>query len=157
MKASLYNYKQSPRKVRLLADLVRGKRVSAALTELTFLPKRSALPVKKLIASALANAVNAGVADTENLYVKDIRVDKGIVMQRRMPRARGSAFPIKKRTSHLIVELGQKGEKHSTFKDKITTSKKSAPSKEAVKKEAPKKVVKAKKLPAKAKTPKPKA
>lgn len=125
MQASLSNYKQSPRKVRLITDLVKGKRVSAALTELSFLPKRGALPVKKLIASAVANALNNLGVSVDNLYVKDIRVDKGIVLHRRMPRARGSAFPIKKRTSHLIVVLAEKEAKKE---------KKAAPKKVAAKK-----------------------
>lgn len=108
MQASLSNYRQSPRKVRLVTDLVKGKRVAAALVELAFLPKRASLPIKKLIASAVANAANNLGVSVDNLYVKDIRVDKGVVLHRRMPRARGSAFPIKKRTSHLIVVLAEK-------------------------------------------------
>ena len=126
MKATLYNYRQSPRKVRLITDLVKGKRVANALTELSFLTKRGALPIKKLIASAVANAVNGlGISEGE-LIVKDIRVDKGIVLQRRMPRARGSAFPIKKRTSHIIVILEQKEIKSK--KSKLSAkSKKLAP------------------------------
>lgn len=121
MQASISNYKQSPRKVRLIANLVKGKRVSVALTELAFLAKRGALPVKKLIDSAVANAINnLGIA-SDNLYIKEIRVDKGIVMHRRMPRARGSAFPIKKRTSHLIVVLAEKEAKKEKKAVKVST------------------------------------
>ena len=121
MQASISNYKQSPRKVRLIANLVKGKRVSVALTELAFLAKRGALPVKKLIDSAVANAINnLGIA-SDNLYIKEIRVDKGIVMHRRMPRARGSAFPIKKRTSHLIVVLAEKEAKKEKKAVKVAT------------------------------------
>lgn len=106
-KAQLNNYRQSPRKVRLVADLVRGKRVEDAITELTFIPKRAAEPVKKLLDSALANAKNLSIP-TENLVVKDIAVDGGATLYRRMPRARGSAFVIRKRTSHISVTLEEK-------------------------------------------------
>lgn len=135
MQASLYNYRQSPRKVRLVTDLVKGKRVPVALTELSFLTKRGALPIRKLIASAVANAVNNLGISANELIVKDIRVDKGVVMHRRMPRARGSAFPINKRTSHILVILAQKETKEqkkvksakTVSKVKITKSKKLTP------------------------------
>lgn len=105
MKASLSNYRQSPRKVRLAGDLVKGKRVSDAIRELAHLPKRAGLPLKKLIESALANAQVKG-ENPENLIVKDVRVDKGFVFKRIDPRARGSAYLIRKRTSNIAVELG---------------------------------------------------
>jgi large subunit ribosomal protein L22 len=107
MKAVLKNYRQSPRKVRLLADLVRGKKVGKALEVLSFTNKRAAEPVVKLINSAVANAKQHG-ADVEKLFVKSIAVDKGIVLKRFMPRARGSAAQILKRASHISVELGSK-------------------------------------------------
>ncbi len=108
MKASLTNYKQAPRKVRLLADLVRGKSVAQALTELSFLEKRASEPMKKLIDSAVANAEKNFDERKENLFVKEIRVDKGLVMRRFMPRARGRATPVRHRTSHVNVLLGVK-------------------------------------------------
>jgi len=107
MKAFLKNYRQSPRKVRLLADLVRGKKVVQALSTLHFLNKRAALPVTKLIESAVANAKSQGVA-LDTLVVKSIAVDKGTVMKRFMPRARGAAGRINKRSSHISIELGTK-------------------------------------------------
>lgn len=107
MKASLKNYRQSPRKVRLLADLVRGKKVNDALAALTFVNKRAAEPFAKVVRSAVANAKNAGV-DTDKLIISKVAVDKGTVIKRYMPRARGSASPIKKRNSHITVELGVK-------------------------------------------------
>lgn len=110
MKATLTNYRQSPRKVRLVADLVKGKPVARALAELSFLPKRAALPIEKLIRSGLANAKSSGVA-TENLIVKNLRVDKGTVLKRSMPRARGSAARILKRSSTLVLEMGEKAPK----------------------------------------------
>jgi|SRR3989344_3766989 len=108
MKANLTNYRQSPRKVRLVANLVKGKPVPVALTNLDLLGKRASLPIKKLILSAVANASNNHKVSAENLTVKEITVDKGLVMKRFMPRARGSAFRIKKRTSHVHVVLAEK-------------------------------------------------
>lgn len=107
MKAFLKNYRQSPRKVRLLADLVRGKSVSKALESLTFLNKRASHPFAKVIKSAVANAKSAGI-DTNALVIKSVAVDKGTVFKRVMPRARGSAARINKRNSHITVELGTK-------------------------------------------------
>ncbi len=108
MKAFLKNYRQSPRKVRLLADLVRGKEVGKALQTLTFVNKRAALPVTKLIESAVANARSQGVEGVDKLVIKMIAVDKGIVLKRFMPRARGAAARINKRSSHITLELGKK-------------------------------------------------
>ena len=109
MKAFLKNYRQSPRKVRLVTDLVKGKKINNAVAILESLPKRSSTPVRKLILGAVANAKQIGV-EKENLFVKDIRVDKGIVMKRMMPRAMGRGARINKRTSHITLELGEKSE-----------------------------------------------
>ncbi len=107
MKASLKNYRQSPRKVRLIADLVRGKKVDKALATLKFVNKRAALPFEKLINSAVANATSQGVpADT--LIIEKVAVDKGTVLKRFIPRARGSASRINKRNSHITIALGTK-------------------------------------------------
>ncbi len=107
MKAILKNYRQSPRKVRLVADVIRGKKVTDALTMLKFVDKRAAGPFAKVVASALANAVSQGKSP-ERLIVKKVAVDKGTVLKRFMPRARGSASRINKRNSHISVELGEK-------------------------------------------------
>ena len=114
MKAYLKNYRQSPRKVRLVATLVKGKKVNEALVELDFLAKRAGFPIKKLLLSAIANAVNMGVS-RDNLYIKELRVDKGIVMKRMMPAAMGTGHRINKRTSHINILLAEKTE---TKKDK---------------------------------------
>lgn len=106
MKAILKTYRQSPRKVRLVADAVRGKRVPEALTLLSFLEKRAAAPIKKLLQSAVANARQNFGADPDTLSVQEITVNKGAVLKRWMPRARGKAAAIKKRTSHITIELG---------------------------------------------------
>lgn len=107
MKAFLKNYRQSPRKVRLVAGLVKGKSVAEAIAELDFLAKRAGLPIKKLLLSAVANAKNMGI-DAENLFIKELRVDKGIVMKRMMPAAMGTGHRINKRTSHLNLLLAEK-------------------------------------------------
>lgn len=104
MKAILSNYRQSPRKVRVVANLVKGRKVADALGELSHLPKRAAGPIEKLILSAVSNAKQANM-EGENLFVKEIRVDGGVVMKRSMPRAFGRASAIRKRTSHLILIL----------------------------------------------------
>jgi large subunit ribosomal protein L22 len=101
MKASLNNYRQAPRKVRLVTDLVKGKRADRAQAILSRLIKRGALPIKKLLDSAVANS---GVPANE-LTVKVATVDKGVVMKRWMPRAMGRAFPIHKHTSKVVIEL----------------------------------------------------
>ena len=102
------NHRQSPRKVRLVADLVRGKKVSHALSTLQFLNKKASDPIRGAIQSAVANAKHNFKLTEDRLYVKDIRVDEGVVLKRFMPRARGSAYPIKKRTSHIFVALDTK-------------------------------------------------
>lgn len=107
MKAVLKNYRQSPRKVRLIADLVRGKKADEALTILKFVDKRAAGPFAKVIASAVANAKDQG-KNVDKLFIKTVAVDKGTVFKRFMPRARGSASRINKRNSHISVELGEK-------------------------------------------------
>ena len=107
MKAFLKNYRQSPRKVRLVAGLIRGKDVPQAIAQLDFLAKRAGEPIKKLLLSAVANAKQIG-AEAENLFIKEIRVDKGIVMKRMMPAAMGTGHRINKRTSHISILLAEK-------------------------------------------------
>jgi len=107
MKAILKNYRQSPRKVRLLADLVRGKSAAEALTTLRFVDKRAAGPFTKVIESAIANAKQQE-ANVEKLFIKSVQVNKAPTLKRFMPRARGSASRINKRNSHISVELGVK-------------------------------------------------
>ena len=102
--AKLSNYRQSPRKVRLIADLIRGKSVERALALLATLPKRGAGPMESLLKSAVANAkVPSG-----ELFVSGIQVNGGIVFKRQMPRARGRASLIRKKTSHITLALGRK-------------------------------------------------
>ena len=105
MKALLTNYHQSPRKVRLVADLIRGKSVPAARAALLYLPKKSSPAIGKLLDSAVANARAAGNTP-ENLFVKKITVDKGAVLRRTRPFARGRAGRINKTMSIVYLELG---------------------------------------------------
>ena len=105
MKALLTNYHQSPRKVRLVADLIRGKSVVQAKAALAFLPKKSSPAVEKLLDSATANARHMGAA-VEDLFVKKITVDKGMVMRRARPFARGRSGTIRKTMSIVFLELG---------------------------------------------------
>ena len=109
-KATLSNFRQAPRKMRMVANAVRGKKVADVLVNLDFVAKKASLPIKNLILSALANA-KALEIPTENLIVKTIKVDGGKIMYRRRPAARGSAHPIRKRTSAIFIELGEAGVK----------------------------------------------
>lgn len=106
--AKLSNYRQAPRKVRLIADLVRGKSAERAIALLSMLPKRGAEPMLKLVKSAIANAKDVPASE---LYIEKIEVNGGIVFKRHMPRARGRASQILKRTSHITLALGRKAPK----------------------------------------------
>ena len=124
MKALLTNYHQSPRKVRLVADLIRGKSVPAARQALMFFPKKSSPAISKLLDSAVANARATG-STPEQLFVKKITVDKGAVMRRARPFARGRSGTIRKEMSIVFLELGMAN---------------AAPAKKAARKTAAKKV-----------------
>ncbi len=106
--AKLSGYRQAPRKVRLVAGLVRGKSVENAIVELNHRAKRAAPIFVKLIQSAVANAKAQGM-DVKTLIISELRVDKGPVLKRSRPRAQGRAFPIHKHTSHIMITLGEKG------------------------------------------------
>lgn len=123
MKAFLKNYRQSPRKVRLVAELIKSKRVAEALLILDNLPKRASSPINGLLNSAIANAKVAGI-DINNLFVENVTVNKGIVMKRSMPRARGSASRINKRTSHIMLSLVEKGVEEKKVKNEKKEEKK---------------------------------
>ena len=105
MKAILQSHNQTPRKVRLVADLVKGKKVSVALEALAFLPRRAAEPIAKLIKSAVANAKEKG-ADVESLKVQSITVESAGILKKYMPRAFGRASMIRRRKSRVKVTLG---------------------------------------------------
>ena len=105
VKAELKNYRQSPRKVRLVADLIRGKKAEDALTLLDFTVKRSSDPLRKLLESAIANAKHNFDIPVNELFVKEIRVDEGPTLKRFRARAFGRASGIKKRTSRVLINL----------------------------------------------------
>lgn len=104
-KAVVRHVRISPRKVRIVADMVRGKNVDDALNMLKLLPKRSAKVIAKLLTSAAANAedLSKGKTDVDALIVQTIHVDNGPLLKRWMPRAMGRANRIQRRTSHITV------------------------------------------------------
>jgi large subunit ribosomal protein L22 len=106
-KAHLRDLRMAPRKVSVVAALVRGKPVGAALNILRFTKRAAARPVAKLIRSAVANAtdLSKGEVDVDTLVVKSISVDQGPTARRYMPRAMGRASRINKKTSHVHVVL----------------------------------------------------
>lgn len=98
----------APRKIRLVAGLIRGKDVNEAMQILSFTQKRSAPVLKKLLASALANADQKKTIDLDNLFVKSLTVDQGPVLKRYLPRAMGRASEIRKKTSHINLVLDER-------------------------------------------------
>ncbi len=96
----------SPTKVRLMADMIRGRDAQEAVDVLSFAPNRAAGIITKVLNSALANA-NEAEADVDRLYVKEIRVDGGPSMRRYRPKDRGRMHPIDKRTSHILVVVDE--------------------------------------------------
>lgn len=107
-RAKLSFARLSPRKTRLVVDMVRGKGIQDALTILRFSPQPSAKLVSKLLQSAVANAEQKGASDVDQLFVKTIFVDGGPVLKRFTPRAMGRASKIRKPTSHITVVLADK-------------------------------------------------
>ncbi len=125
MKASLINYRQAPRKVRLVATLIKGKTVESALETLAVATKRASSPLAVLLNSAIANAKNQGLS-TDSLIVKECIVNSGMTLKRHMAGARGTAFPLKKHASHVHITLAVKEPKK-----KLKASKSKAVVKEA--------------------------
>ena len=122
IKARLENFRMSPRKVRLVVNLIKNLDVIEAKAQLIFLNKKAANPILKLLNSAIANAKHNFNLPEEVLYVKNILVDEGPSLKRWLPRARGIATPILKRTTHvtLILETREglkKSIKYSTKKE----------------------------------------
>ena len=106
--AQLNSLRLSPRKVRLVVNVVKGKNAERALEQLAFLVRRPTGPVAKLIKSALANAENNFHMVRSNLYIKEFYVDEGMKLKRYRPKAQGRANPIQKKTSHLRLTLAEK-------------------------------------------------
>lgn len=104
--AQLRYLRLAPRKTRAVADIIRGLPVSEAEAQLMLSPRRPSAPLLKLLRSAVANAAHNFKLDPAKLYVKEIRVDQGPKSKRWMPRAKGGASPIEKKTSHVALTLG---------------------------------------------------
>lgn len=114
IKASLNHLRMSPRKIRLVIDLVRKMPVEKAIAQLKFSGKKAALPVVKLIESGIANAADLYSIDKSNLFIKEIRSDEGLTLKRWMPKAHGRATLLRKRGAHVslvLAEITESGKK----------------------------------------------
>ncbi len=111
VKAVNKNVRSSPRKISLVLDHIRGKKVGVVLKDLEFLRKKVTTDVSKTVKSAVANAENNNQFDIDNLYVSEAFVGKSLVMKRFRPRAKGRASPIKKPFSRITIVLSEKKEK----------------------------------------------
>ncbi|MCK5061052.1 50S ribosomal protein L22 [Candidatus Parcubacteria bacterium] len=125
IKAKAKYVRISPRKMRSVADVIRGLSVDKARDQLTFINKQAVKPINKLVASAIASAEHDFEIEENNLYIKEIRVDEGPTLKRWKPRARGRATPIRKRTSHVdlvlseLVESGKKALKKQKIEEPV--------------------------------------
>lgn len=119
VRAQLNYLRIGPRKVRLVADLMRGRKVATAINTLSVLNKLAAKPLLKLLKSAIANAKNNFSLSENTLRIKTITVDGGPVLKRWMPRAHGRATPIRERTSHIKLVLVSSDNEQSTKKVSI--------------------------------------
>ena len=108
-KAVLSHVRVSPRKARLVADLIRGRKVNTALTTLNFAEKKTAPLLKKLVLSAVANAKDRAGVDIDELFVRSVMVNEGRKFKRFLPRAQGRATPLIKRHSTITVVLDEVG------------------------------------------------
>jgi large subunit ribosomal protein L22 len=104
-KAILRKFRQSPRKVRMVADMIRGRPVDEALSILKFQPRKAAKMLSKVLTSAIANATENESADADKLVVTKVAIDPGPVEKRMLPRSMGRANRITKRSSHVTIEV----------------------------------------------------
>ena len=107
IKVKLKFIRMSSKKLRLVANLIRGAEVDQALNQLRFANKKAAEPIAKLLKSAIASAKNDFALDEHNLFVKEIRIDEGGMLKRWTPKAHGSATPIRRRLSHVNITVGE--------------------------------------------------
>ncbi len=114
----------APRKIRLLADLIRGKKMEEARNLLDFTLKRGKIPLRKLLDSAVASAKHNYQLDEKNLYISEIKVDEGPKLKRWRARARGRAMEIQKKTSHITLVLEGKKIKIEEISQKVKEEKK---------------------------------
>jgi large subunit ribosomal protein L22 len=131
--AKLNKLRIAPRKVRLLIDMVRGMNVEDAILQLKLSKKSAAIPVRKLLESAIANAKHNHKIKKETLIIKTAYVNEGITLKRWMPRAFGRATPIRKRSAHITVVL--EGDVDGVEVEDIKEEKKTVAKKAPVKKE----------------------
>lgn len=117
-KAKLNYFRTAPRKTRLVVNLVKGLAVNSALKQLMFSKKRAAIPLSKLLKSAVSNAKANFHLNPENLYIKEFRVDEAPTLKRWLPRARGRATIIRKRGSHITLVLSERSKQGSKLKNK---------------------------------------
>ena len=108
VKATAKTVRVSARKARLVLDLIRGKDAKEAAAILKFTPNHASEPIAKVLKSACANAKHNYQMDEEKLYVKSCYADEGITMKRILPRAKGSASPLMKRTSHITIVVEER-------------------------------------------------
>ncbi|HEX3099520.1 MAG TPA: 50S ribosomal protein L22 [Patescibacteria group bacterium] len=111
VKAHARNLRLAPRKMRLVTNLVKDMRLSEAMTQLSFTNKKGAKMLQKLLQSAAANAENNFSMNRDSLFIKELTCDMGPVLQRSFPRARGSAFMIRRKMSHVHVVLEERAVK----------------------------------------------
>ena len=97
----------SPRKVRIMGEVIKKKNINDAMGILMYMPQKAAFILKKLLDSAIANAKQKKYVDIDNLYVKNVMVDGGPVLKRFLPRAMGRATKIRKRSSHITLVLDE--------------------------------------------------
>lgn len=141
MKGHLRYLRISPRKVRLATDLIKGKKVEKALKILDFTIKKASSSIKKLLASVVANAKENFDKEAKNLFVKKIIVTEGPKLKRFRPRAKGRAFEIQKKTSHITIELGEIVKEEKVLKQnkketqKVKKTEKSAKEKKIIRKQ----------------------
>src|SRR5437763_12650632 len=99
----------TPRKLRPFAALIRGRRADEALETLRFYPNRPARLLEQVLKSALGNAEDRGARNIDDLVVVESRIDGAPILRRIQPRARGTAYPLKKRYAHIVVSVGDDG------------------------------------------------
>lgn len=141
--AKLRNYPTSPRKMRLLADLIRGQKVDLVLAELEHNPKHPAVPLRKLVLSAITNwkSANEG-ADESALVVKTIFVDGGRTLKRMRPAPQGRGYRVRKRSNHVTLVVDVAGEDKKAVKKAKAAAKKETTAEAPAKKAAAKKSTK---------------
>jgi len=119
IKAELNYLRIAPRKVRSVAKILRGLDVDQALAQLTYMRRKSVVPILKLVNSAIANARNNKSLSQEDLYIKEIKVDEGAKLKRYMPKGFGRTSPIQKKTSHISIVLDELSDEKKKTKKKF--------------------------------------